>query len=53
MYSREPKPKKARKQLKYPFKVKNKAPTQDPYQSLSAATAVPIPTLPPSPSKEN
>ena len=34
MYSREQKPKKARKKLKYPFKVKKKAPTQDPYQSL-------------------
>ena len=38
MYSREPKrepkPKKARKKLKYPFKVKKKAPTQDPYQPL-------------------
>ena len=32
MYSREPK--KARKMLKYPYKVKKKAPTQDPYQSL-------------------
>ena len=34
MYSIEPKPIKARKKLKYPFKVKNKPPTQDPYQSL-------------------
>ena len=38
MYSREPKrepkPKKARNKLKYPFKVKKKAPPQDPYQPL-------------------
>ena len=34
MYSREQKPKKARKKLKYPFKVKKKARTQDPYHSL-------------------
>ena len=46
MYSREQKPKKARKKLKYPFKVKKKPPIQDPYQFLSAATDVPIPTLP-------
>ena len=38
MYSiepkREPKSIKARKKLKCPFKVKKKAPTHDPYQSL-------------------
>tara|TARA_Y100000310_G_scaffold317305_1_gene370039 strand:- start:705 stop:857 length:153 start_codon:yes stop_codon:yes gene_type:complete len=34
MYRREQKPKKARKKLKYPYKVKNKPPIQDPYQPL-------------------
>ena len=34
MYRREPKPKKARKKLKYRFKIKKSDPIQESYQSL-------------------
>ncbi len=35
MYKRrKQKPKKAKKKLKYPYKVKKKPPIQDPYRSL-------------------